>query len=235
MTDFWHIETVVFDVDGTLTDSNGAHAGTWTQAFREHGVAVDEQEIRRLIGMGGDKLIPAVAHVDEGSETGKAIAARKKELFNALLPTLGPTPGARELLEYLRARGIDLVIATSADDREVKALLLRAGVDELVPERSSKDDADRSKPDPDIVQAALTRAQARPELTLMVGDTPYDVEAARRAGIDAVALRCGGYWSDGDLRGAVEIFDDPAALLAQWRERALMRCEPVSRCGRTVQ
>jgi HAD superfamily hydrolase (TIGR01509 family) len=233
--DLWHIETVVFDVDGTLTDSNRAHAGTWTQAFREQGVAVDEQTVRRLIGMGGDKLIPAVAHVEEESETGKAIAARKKELFTALMPTLGPTRGARELLEYLRARGIDLVIATSADDREVKALLIRAGVDELVPVRSSKDDADRSKPDPDIVQAALTRAQARPELTLMVGDTPYDVEAARKAGIDVVALRCGGYWSDQELRGAVEIFDDPAELLAHWRELALMRCEPVSRSGRTIQ
>jgi len=233
--DLWHIETVVFDVDGTLTDSNRAHAGTWTQAFREQGVAVDEQTVRRLIGMGGDKLIPAVAHVEEESDTGKAIAARKKELFAALMPTLGPTPGARELLEYLRARGIDLVIATSADDREVKALLIRAGVDELVPVRSSKDDADRSKPDPDIVQAALTRAQARPELTLMVGDTPYDVEAARKAGIDVVALRCGGYWSDQELRGAVEIFDDPAELLAHWRELALMRCEPVSRSGRTIQ
>lgn len=235
MIDLWHIETVVFDVDGTLTDSNGAHAGTWTQAFLERGVAVDEQEVRRLIGMGGDKLIPAVAHVEAESATGKAIAARKKELFDALLPTLGPTPGARELLEYLRARGIDLVIATSADEREVKALLLRAGVDELIPERSSKDDAERSKPDPDIVQAALTRAQARPELTLMVGDTPYDVEAARRAGIDVVALRCGGYWSDRELRGAMDIFDDPAALLAHWRERALTRCEPLSPSGRTIQ
>src|SRR4051812_34010872 len=233
--DLWHIETVLFDVDGTLIDSNGAHAGAWTQAFREHGVAADEQVVRRLIGMGGDKLIPAVAHVGEDSPAGKAMAERKKELFQALLPKLEPTPGARELLEYLRARGIDVVIATSANDREVTALLKRAGVDDLVPVRSSKDDADRSKPDPDIVRAALARAHARPELTLMIGDTPYDVEAARKAGIDVVALRCGGYWSDPDLRGAMDIFDDPAALLAHWRERALTQREPLSRSGRTIQ
>jgi len=233
--DLWHIETVVFDVDGTLTDSNGAHAATWTRAFREHGLAVDEAAVRRLIGMGGDKLIPAVAHVEAESPAGKAFAARKKELFQALLPTLGPTQGARELLEYLRARGIDIVIATSADDHEVQALLMRAGVEDLVPVRSSKDDADRSKPDPDIVQAALARVHARPELTLMVGDTPYDVEAARKAGIDVVALRCGGYWSDVELRGAMDIFDDPAALLAHWRERALLQREPLSRSGRTIQ
>jgi len=167
--------------------------------------------------MGGDKLLPAIAHVSEDSTLGQAIAKRKKGIFDGLLPSLRPTSGARALLEYLVERNTNLVIATSADDRELNALLQRAGVDDLIPERASKDDAAESKPDPDIVRAALARARARPDRTVLIGDTPYDIEAAARAGIGAIALRCGGYWPDSSLSGALEIFDDPGALLAHWR------------------
>ena len=219
MIDLGQIETVLFDVDGTLIDSNVAHTRAWAQALHEHGVSIREDEVRRLIGMGADKLIPAAAKVDEQSAPGQELVHRKKTIFDALLPSLGPTLGARTLLEYMRSQSIDIAIATSADDRELTALLKRAGVDDLIPMRSSRDDAPASKPDPDIVHAALRRARARPELTLLIGDTPYDIEAARRAGVDAIALRCGGYWSDESLRGAAEIFDDPAALLIAWRER----------------
>ncbi len=118
---------------------------------------------------------------------------------------------------------MELIIATSADDREMSALLQRAGVDDLIPQRTSKDDASASKPDPDIVQAALARSWARPKHTMLVGDTPYDVEAAERAGIDAIALRCGGYWTDNSLRGAVRIFDDPQALLEYWDGTSAVR------------
>ena len=210
-------EALLFDVDGTLIDSNGAHASAWTQALREHGVGAEDDQVRRLIGMGGDKLLPAVAQVSEDSDVGKAITRRKKAIFATLLPGLQPTPGARVLLEYLRDQRVDLIIATSADDRELSALLRRAGVDDLIPKRTSKDDATASKPDPDIVQAALAKSGARPERTMLIGDTPYDIEAAHRSGIDAIALRCGGYWSDSSLRGALGIFDDPQALLAHWR------------------
>jgi HAD superfamily hydrolase (TIGR01549 family) len=168
--------------------------------------------------MGADKLLPAVADVSDDSTLGQAIGQRKKAIFATLLPDLQSTPGARPLLEYLRERGTQLVIATSADDREMDALLQRAGVADLIPQRASKDDAPASKPDPDIVRAAMAHAGARRESTVMIGDTPYDIEAARRAGIGAIALRCGGHWSDGDLRDALTIVDDPAALLAQWRE-----------------
>lgn len=101
----------------------------------------------------------------------------------------------------------------------MSALLQRAGVSDLFPERTSKDDAQESKPDPDIVQAALAKAHARPESSVMVGDTPYDIEAAARSGIGAIALRCSGYWTDLNLRGAREIFDHPEARLAFWRDR----------------
>ena len=218
MTAPFHFKTVLFDVDGTLIDSNGAHADAWTQALAEHDVAIDVASIRPLIGMGGDKLLPMVAHVEAESRPGRAIALRKKKIFAERLASLQATRGARPLVEFLRQRGDDLVIATSADDQEVSALLDRAGVADLFPIRASKDDAADSKPDPDIVQAALARVSGRPDLTVMIGDTPYDVEAASRAGVRTIALRCGGHWTDKDLHGAIAIFDDPAELLRRLQE-----------------
>jgi len=206
--------TVLFDVDGTLIDSNGAHADAWTQALNEHGIQITVGEVRPLIGMGGDKLLPAVARVEESSPRGEALTKRKKELFKAALPGLRSTRGARSLLEFLRERDVDLVVATSAGNREMHALLEQGGVADLFSAHTSKDDAAESKPDPDIVLAALRRAKAEPASTVMIGDTPYDIEAANRAGIAAIALRCGGYWSDSDLHGAIAIYDDPAAVLA---------------------
>ena len=206
--------TALFDVDGTLIDSNDAHARAWTQALVEHGIQATFSDIRPLVGMGGDKLLPVIARVEDSSPLGVALAKRKKEHFDAALPDLRPTNGARALLEYLRDRNLDLVVATSADKRDMKALLQQAQLGDLFDAHTSSDDAEESKPDPDIVLAAMRRVDARPESTVMVGDTPYDIEAAHRAGIRAIALRCGGYWADADLRGAIEIYDDPAALLA---------------------
>lgn len=218
MTTHLDYRTVLFDVDGTLIDSNGAHAEAWAQALREAGIPAEVDQVRRLIGMGGDKLLPTIAHVAEDSPKGQAITRRKKHIFEPMIESLQPTRGAREIVEFLRNKGVTLVIATSADGRELEALLKRAGIDDLIPKRTSKDDAEESKPDPDIVQAALTRADASPEHAVMVGDTPYDIEAARRAGIGTVALRCGGFWDDTALSGALAIFDDPADLLRRWRE-----------------
>jgi HAD superfamily hydrolase (TIGR01509 family) len=209
-------ETLLFDIDGTLIDSNGAHAQAWAQSLAEHGIVVPLDRVRRLIGKGADKLIPAVAGVSHESDAGRSLSERKKKIFNSLLPSLRPTRGARALLEFLRERGVDLVIATSAGDRELRALLQQAGVDDLFEQHASKDDAEASKPDPDIVHAALAQSGARPETAALIGDTPYDIEAAGRAGVAAIALRCGGYWSDHDLRDAIGIFDDPAALHESW-------------------
>lgn len=206
-------EAALFDIDGTLIDSNGAHAHAWTEALHEHDVAVELDSVRRLIGMGGDKLLPAIANIREESKEGKAIARRKKAIFQTLLPGLAATRGAKELVQYLRERGIELVIATSADENELAALLAQAGLADFFPKRTSKDDAAESKPDPDIVEAAIRKTSARPERIVMIGDTPYDIEAATRAGIGAIAVRCGGYWPDRDLAAARAICDDPRALL----------------------
>jgi HAD superfamily hydrolase (TIGR01509 family) len=208
-----HYKGVLLDIDGTLVNSNDAHAYAWTDALGAHGFAVAFDEVRRRIGKGGDKLLPEVAGVAEESEMGKAIADAKKKAFARMLPALLPTRGARALVARLRLNGLRLVVATSAGKDESDALLSVAGVEDLIPAVGSSDDVDESKPDPDVVHAALGRGGLKPEETLLIGDTPYDIEAARRAGVGTIALRCGGFWPDDAFSGAVAIYDDPQHLL----------------------
>ena len=208
------IKAVLFDVDGTLVDSNDAHARAWVEAFAEAGIRVSYDKVRRAIGMGGDKLMPAVAGLSEDSPEGQRIAKRRQEIFaQKYLPHIRPLPGASDLVRALKARAYTLVAASSAKKEELQPLLKIAGVDGLLDAATSSDDAEESKPDPDIVQAALKRAHTQPHEAIMIGDTPYDVEAARAAGVRVIALRSGG-WTEEDLRGADAVYDDPADLLA---------------------
>ena len=205
--------TVLLDVDGTLLDSNDAHAHSWVDTAREFGLDTPFDVVRPMIGMGGDKLMPAAFGVDHDSPEGKRMAKRRGEIFRErYLPRLRPFPDARALLERLLRDGYTLVVATSAQEDEMKDLVKAAGVEDLLEEATSSGDADSSKPDPDIVEAALDKAEASPGDAIMLGDTPYDVEAATRAGVAIVALRCGG-WSDEELRGAIAVYADPAELL----------------------
>jgi HAD superfamily hydrolase (TIGR01549 family) len=214
-------KAVLFDVDGTLVDSNDAHARAWVMAFAEHGLTVDFAEVRRRIGIGGDKLMPEVSGVTEESAVGAAIAKRRREIFLAeLLPCLQPFRDAGRLVSVLKDRGYVVVAASSAKREELEPLLRVAGADLLMDDKTSSDDAERSKPDPDIVQAALARAQASASEAVMIGDTPYDVEAARRAGVQIIAFRCGG-WADEDLRGAVAIYDGPWDLVEKLEQSPL--------------
>jgi HAD superfamily hydrolase (TIGR01509 family) len=214
---------VLFDIDGTLVDSNDAHAHAWVEAFLESGVHVDFDKVRRSIGMGGDKLMPAVSGISEESWTGEKISKRRGEIFKTTyLPQLQPFPGARDLVAEVKARGLAAVAASSAKRDELKSLLRIAGASDLLDEATSSDDAEESKPDPDIVHAALKKAKARPADALLIGDTPYDVEAATRAGVAVIALRCGA-WRDQDLRGALAIYDGPWDLLAHIDESPLAR------------
>lgn len=215
------LQGVILDVDGTLVDSNDAHAKAWVDAFAEAGHTVDYAQVRRLIGMGGDKLMPEVAGVEKASEEGERISRLRSAIFKErYLPGLRAFPGTRALLERMRDAGMQLVVASSATGEELDPLLAAAGVSDLVGERTSSSDAESSKPDPDIVQAALARAGLAPDSCLMLGDTPYDIEAAGKAGVGVVALRCGG-WSDADLAGARAIYADPADLLKQYDESPL--------------
>ena len=209
------IRAVLFDVDGTLVDSNDAHAEAWVRAFADHQIEVPFDKVRRLIGMGGDKLMPEVSGLEEDSPLGERIAARRKEIFGQdLLPHLRAFPHAGRLVETIKARQFTTVAASSAKSEELGKLLDLAGARAAMDALTSSDDADESKPNPDIVLAALERASVEPQEAVMIGDTPYDIEAATKAGVATIAFRSGG-WSDEDLRGAIAIYDGPADLLAQ--------------------
>jgi HAD superfamily hydrolase (TIGR01509 family) len=210
------LKAVILDVDGTLVDSNDAHAQAFVEALQEYGHEVPFSQVRQAIGMGSDKLLPEVAGIAADSPLGRKIAARKAELFERrFLPHLQPTPGARALLERLRAAGLKRVVASSADDAVLGELLRAADVDDLIDAHTAGDAVAASKPDADVVVAALEKMGLTPQRVVMLGDTPYDVEAGRRAGVDVVAFRCGG-WTDTDLAGAIAIYDDPADLVAQY-------------------
>jgi phosphoglycolate phosphatase-like HAD superfamily hydrolase len=218
------LRTVLLDIDGTLIDSNDAHARAWVDSLRAHGYVVPFEQVRPLIGMGGDKVLPVLTGLDPESGEADRIAATRSELFlERELPTLQPTRGARALLEHMLAVGLELTVATSAKEDEVRALLEQAGVSDLIRLASSADDAERSKPDPDIVQAALRLSRSQAAHSAMIGDTPYDLEAAARARVPAIALRCGGWWDDAALAQAAAIYDDPADLLAQFDDSPLGR------------
>lgn len=214
---------VIFDVDGTLVDSNDAHARAWTEALQESGQSVPFDRVRALIGMGGDKLLPAAAGLSADSAEGKAVSERRAAIFRARhLPHLRAFDGARDLVRALKDRGFRLAVASSAEERDLRPLLAIAGAEDLLDARASGDDVARSKPDPDIVRAALGKLGSSAAEAIMVGDTPYDVEAARRAGVDCIGLRCGG-WSDRDLAGAVAVYDGPRDLLSRIESSPIAR------------
>lgn len=206
---------VILDVDGTLLLSNDVHARAWVQAFAECGYAIPFARVRPLIGMGGDRVIATlVPGLNDQEGDGKAIAERRQEIFlSQYVQTLAPTPGARDLVLRLRDEGLRLVVASSAKRAELDALLKAAQVSDLLTETTTSDEADASKPAPDTVRAALDKIGLAPDETLMLGDTPYNVESAGRAGVGVIAMRCGG-WGDAELAGALAIYDDPANLLA---------------------
>src|SRR5215213_8828080 len=153
------LKAALLDVDGTLLDSNDAHAQSWVDTLTESGYDVKYERVRRLIGMGGDHLLPELIRVSSESDEGKALGARRRKLFvKQYLQTLRPHRGARALLERLRADGLALVVATSAQSDELQGLLRAAGVADLLHAATTASDADKSKPNPDIVAAALERA-----------------------------------------------------------------------------
>jgi HAD superfamily hydrolase (TIGR01509 family) len=217
---------VLLDVDGTLLDSNDAHARAWVDVLAAEGFPSEYGRVRPLIGMGGDKIIPYLTGLAPKSARAEAIAARRAERFKAdHFPTVRAFPDTRALVERMRADGLAIVVATSAKASEVDDLLARANVLDLVDARVTADDAARSKPDPDIVRAALAQADLAPFEAILLGDTPYDVEAAAQAGVDTVALRCGGFTA-AQLAGALALYRDPADLCARYDASPFARALP---------
>jgi HAD superfamily hydrolase (TIGR01509 family) len=212
------LKAVLLDIDGTLVDSNDAHARTWVEAFKRGGYEVPFEKVRSLIGMGADNLIPTAVGISKDTEKGKQLSKWWEEIFKEkYLPHIEAFPKVRELLQCMREGGLKLVAASSSKEDLLEKLLEITGASDLFQEDTSADDADNSKPDPDIIHAALEKAGLPPEEALMLGDSPYDIEAAGKAGVGLVALRCGGF-SDEDLKGALAIYDDPADLLEHYDE-----------------
>jgi HAD superfamily hydrolase (TIGR01509 family) len=205
---------VLFDVDGTLVDSNEAHARSWCDVLTAFGYPAELTRLRRMIGMGGDKILGALTELaPDGPRAKELLAARQARFFSAYFPSVRACPGGRALFERLRGDGVRTAIATSAKPEELAPLLQRAQVDDLVEEQASSGDAAASKPDPDIVHAALRRLALPAGEVAFIGDTPFDDEACRRAGVPFIAVRSGG-WSDADFGGALHVFEDVAAILA---------------------
>lgn len=209
------IGALLFDVDGTLVDSNDLHATAWREAFLHFGVELPFETIRRQIGKGGDNLIPALLPAALAREKSEAIEDFRSEMFRRdYLPRVVMFPGVRELFERLYSADIKIVLATSAHQEELGFHRSLLGCEDLIFAATSRDDVDRSKPCPDIFAAAMRKlAPLTVQQALVVGDSPWDVQAARSAGLDSIAVRCGGF-ADAELQaaGAVAIFDGPDAL-----------------------
>lgn len=211
------IRAILLDVDGTLLASNDAHAAAWSDACAEFGYERDAAFFRPLIGMGGDRVLPLVADgLDDERGTGKALAERRKAIYTErYFPRVEPTPGARALVRRFHDEGWRCVIATSATQEELAASLERIGIAELIDCAAKSGDARESKPAPDIVEAALDKAGLAPRDALMLGDTPYDVQAATAAGVRVVVVLSGG-WDAAALAGAAATYDDPQDMLERF-------------------
>jgi HAD superfamily hydrolase (TIGR01509 family) len=198
---------VIFDLDGTLVDSNDGHARAWVRAFADQGIKVTFGQVRPLMGMGGDQLVPHLTGIGKDDPRYEALSDGWKRHFQAEeLPRLRAQPGVRPLLVALQARGLRLIVGTSADEALVRDLLGVAGAQDLLTEYTTASEVEESKPQPDIVQAAVRKLGLDPAQVLMVGDTSFDIESARGAGVGTVALRCGG---TAQFTGAAAVYDSP--------------------------
>jgi phosphoglycolate phosphatase-like HAD superfamily hydrolase len=210
---------IILDVDGTLVLSNDAHAQAWHDTLQAAGYDVPFERIRPLIGMGGDQLLPRILPgISADSEIGKKISARRKEIFlRTYVPNLRPTPGAHELVVALHNFGLHLIIGSSAAPDELEALLKIAQVGDLLPERTTTEDVEASKPAPDIASVALQRLGLPADRVALIGDAPYDGQSANKSNVSFIAVRCGGF-TDSELGDAYAIYNDPTDLQAHLDE-----------------
>jgi HAD superfamily hydrolase (TIGR01549 family) len=211
------IKAVIFDIDGTLVDSVDLHAECWREALAQFGVDVPFARIRAEIGKGGDQLLPVFLSPAQLADMGEAVDRYRGALFKReYLPNVRAFPKVRELFDRLRQDGIRIALASSSKADELAHYKRLARIDGLVEVEISADDAERSKPCPDIFQAALDRlAPLTAAEVLAVGDTPYDAKAAGKVGIRTVGVLCGGFSERGlRLAGCAAIYRDPADLLA---------------------
>ena len=212
-TDAGQTGAVLFDVDGTLVDSNYLHVVAWIEAFREAGHPVNGVAIHRAIGMGAPQLLESLLGRSLAGDIGPQVKAGHTERYRGCFERLRPFDGARDLLRSVGRRA-GVVLATSASPEEVKALRATLDADDAIDAITGSEDVERAKPAPDLVHVALRRAAVDPAAAVFVGDTVWDVEASAKAGLPCVAVLTGGI-SAAELReaGAVAIYRNPADLL----------------------
>ena len=202
----------ILDVDGTLVETNYHHAIAWYRAFTQHGVELPVWRIHRAIGMGGDQMVKALAGDEAEQDHGEDIRTAEKALYMAMIHEVRPLPGARRLLETLKERGHTVVLASSAKAEEIDHYLDLLDAREIADDWTSSADVDKTKPDPDLVNTALEKAGGGD--AVMIGDSVWDVEAAKRAGIPTIAVRTGGFGHDELVEaGAACVFDSIDDLL----------------------
>jgi HAD superfamily hydrolase (TIGR01549 family) len=206
------LQAVLLDIDGTLIDSNDMHAKCWVEAFAHFGKEVPWDVIRSQIGKGGDLLVPDTLNAREMRDIGEPLKKYRGELWKReYMKSVQPFPGAIEAIRGIADRSVKIAFASSSNPDEVEYYVELLGVDDLLEGTTSKEDAQFSKPSPEIFQAALERVKSDPARTLVVGDTPYDILAAHRIAVAVAAVRCGGF-PDESLAKAEFLFDDVAAL-----------------------
>ena len=201
--------TLILDIDGTLVDSNDAHARAWVRAFHGQELTTDLSQVRPLIGMGSDQLVPQLTGIQPADPRFQALADGWKRAFETEMPRLHPFEGTRNLVRTAIACGWKVVVATSGESEMAARLLELANVADLLPERVSSQDVQASKPQPDLLQAALEKAGAEPQEAWMLGDTRFDIEAAHKAGMKCAVVRLGG---NTDLEEADAVFADLIAV-----------------------
>jgi len=211
------ITTLLFDIDGTLVDSNDYHVRAWQEVFREAGHDFTAEIVHDQVGKGGDNLVPTLLP-DLPEEEQEELAQRHGPRYrDKYMDQVRPFPGARDLLARGRQEGFTVALATSANPEELDHYVELLDAKDLIDLTTSKGDVEATKPAPDIFAAAVDKAGIRPQEALVIGDTPYDVLAANRAGVQAIGLLSGGF-SEEDLRaaGAIAVYQDAADLLAHW-------------------
>ena len=203
----------VLDIDGTLVDTNYQHAVAWYRAFREHGIVLPVWRIHRHIGMGGDQLVAALTDDRTEQEHGDAIRGTETKRYLELIDEVETMDGSRELIEHLKQRGHTVVLASSAKEDEVDHYLDLLDARDLADAWTTSADVEATKPAPDLVAAALDRAGGSSDDALMIGDTPWDVKAARGARVQTLAVLTGGF-SVQELReaGALDVFESVREL-----------------------
>ncbi|NYZ12516.1 HAD family hydrolase [Azospirillum sp. RWY-5-1] len=210
---------VIFDVDGTLVDSVDLHAQAWVEALRHFGYEVDFDAVRSQIGKGGDQLMPVFVPPADLERRQDEIDRYRHDLFaRDYMDRVTGFPGVRSLIERLLADGKRVALASSAKGDELQRYKRVAGIDDLIRTETTSDDVDRSKPHPDIFEAARRKLDLPARDAVVVGDTPWDALAAGKAGIPIIGVLCGGF-AEADLRkaGCVEIHRDPQDLLDRYQ------------------